>query len=228
MSHSGLASTPASAARAGGDQDQRSRGRRTPGPITNFAGLVGSWPRAASQSQSQAKTGARVKMKNELTLWNQLLGKRQAEDLGARVAIGEQVERRAGLFEDRPEQRRGEEQHGDDVQPPALGRRPVAGEEQPAEEADRQSRSSTPAASATAAAVIGTVPVAAADAEHEHRAEKQATPQLRLPPGARRLRRRRGAGSQAGVAEQCARAQRVLDDAAASCRRRRPRSRCAS
>ena len=43
-----------------------------------------------------------------------------AEDRRSRVAIGEQVQRRAGLLEHRPEQRRGEEEDADDVEPLAL------------------------------------------------------------------------------------------------------------
>ena len=43
--------------------------------MTNLPGLDGSCPRVASFTHSHANTGASRKMKNEFTLWNQLLGK---------------------------------------------------------------------------------------------------------------------------------------------------------
>ena len=75
-------------------------------------------------------------MKSEFIDWNQLLGIVVAQDAVARVPVREQVQRRARLLEDRPEQRGGEEQHADQVQPLALFGRPVRDEVQPAEEPD--------------------------------------------------------------------------------------------
>ncbi len=59
-----------------------------------------------------------------------------AENRRPRGAIGEQIQRRTCLLELGPEDRRGDEEDGDGVQAAALGRVPVAGQEQPAEEND--------------------------------------------------------------------------------------------
>ncbi len=59
-----------------------------------------------------------------------------AENGRPRRAVGEQIQRRSGLLELRPEDRRRDEEDGDRVQSAALGWRPVASEEQPAEEND--------------------------------------------------------------------------------------------
>ncbi len=93
-------------------------------PNENLTGVEGS--REPSAIQIQAKTGASIQMNIEFIDWNQLLGKLQPEDGRARIAIAEEVERRAGLFEQRPEERRGEEEQADDIEPLALLRRPAA------------------------------------------------------------------------------------------------------
>ena len=100
--------------------------------MENFTGLDG-W-RGPSRSHSHANTGARAMMKMALADWNQLLGNSNAEERRPHVAIGEQVERRSGLFELGPEQRRRQEEDADHVEAPSLDRSPVAGEKQPAEE----------------------------------------------------------------------------------------------
>ena len=82
-------------------------------------------PRRASHSHNHANSGASVMMNSAFSDWNQLLGKLAAEDRVARAAIGEQVQRRAGLLELRPEERGAEEEHADDVELPALRRRPA-------------------------------------------------------------------------------------------------------
>ena len=69
----GLAFVPAAAAAAGGIRITKPSPTATR-PITNLPGLEGSRPPAASLTQIHANTGASVKMKNEFTLWNQLLG----------------------------------------------------------------------------------------------------------------------------------------------------------
>ena len=59
-------------------------------------------------------------MNSAFSDWHQLLGNSDAEDVVARAAIGEEVQRRAGLLEHRPEERRGDEEHADHVQAAAL------------------------------------------------------------------------------------------------------------
>ena len=103
-------------------------------PITNLPGLVGS---GAACSHPQPQPGEHRRQREDEERVDALepaARERQAEHLGAGVAIGEEVERRAGLLEHRPEERRGEEQHADHVEAPPFRRRPVAGEEQPGEE----------------------------------------------------------------------------------------------
>ena len=54
-----------------------------------------------------------------------------------RGAIGEEVQRRSSLLEDREEERRREEKHADQIQPFSFVGGPVAAREQPAEKDDR-------------------------------------------------------------------------------------------
>ena len=65
--------------------------------------------RRFSASHSQAKTGASATTKIGCTNWNQPAGNSQPNNHAVGVALGEQVQGRAGLFERRPEQRRGDE-----------------------------------------------------------------------------------------------------------------------
>ena len=67
---------------------------------------------------------------------------RPAEYLGPRRAIAEEVQRRSGLLELRPEDRGRDEEDADRVQPPTLRRRPVAAEKQPGEEGDHDQQQS--------------------------------------------------------------------------------------
>ena len=60
--------------------------------------------------------------------------KRPAKQLGAGIAIREEIQRRSGLLEHRPEERGGEEEDADRNQLLAFLRRPAAAREQPSEE----------------------------------------------------------------------------------------------
>ena len=74
MSQSGLALAPVAAALAGNDQDEEAEadGDEAVDELARAGGLVDR--SSPAPPQIHANTGASVKMKNELTLWNQLLG----------------------------------------------------------------------------------------------------------------------------------------------------------
>ena len=176
------------------------------------AGRARTWPGSParvgpSRRPRARRTPARSTMMNSaLTDWNQLLGNSQPRIDVARAAVGEQVQRRPGLLEHRPEERGGEEEDADDVQPLALDRRPrrrrgtASRRRRPCTASSRQ-----PAASAICSAVTGITPVCDRDAEQHERGEPRRRPRCiarrfscaPLPatpraPGA--ARRRRGSG----------------------------------
>ena len=89
----------------------------------NLAGLDGSRAAAPSPARSTRTPGASVTTKIGCTNWNQLAGKTKPRMSRFGAALGEQVQRRAGLLERRPEQCRRDEQHQDRGRPFALLRR---------------------------------------------------------------------------------------------------------
>ena len=81
-------------------------------PNANLMGLAGS--RRPSVSHSHANTGANTMMKSAFADWNQLHGNDSSRrSIVPSLRSREQVERRAGLFEDRPEEGRRQEEHAD-------------------------------------------------------------------------------------------------------------------
>ena len=89
-------------------------------PSANFTGVLGSARRAASQDHSAVNTRPNSRMKTGLVAWNVEAGISRAADRAVDVAVGEVVDRAAGLLEERPEQHREEHQHERDEQPLAL------------------------------------------------------------------------------------------------------------
>ena len=153
-------------------------------------------------------------MNSEFSDWNQLLGNGHPSSSCARVAIREQIERRAGLLEHGPEEGGREEQRADGIQAPALLRRPVAAEKQPAEEPDGDDQQQIAGAvrdllrgNGDDAGVSAECRSATIDGQREPPHEQRATLQAR-----RRLGRRSGRRMQAGVAEVLA-AEHVLNHA---------------
>ena len=80
-------------------------------PSANLAGTDGS--RGPSRTQSHANTGARRITKSGCTDWNHDEGNEKPNEFEARVAIGEEVQRRSRLLVGAPEQRRDEEEDHD-------------------------------------------------------------------------------------------------------------------
>ncbi len=133
VSHIGLASTPGLARRRNQDREAEADEHQSPRELGRRRRLLALRrhpdpdPRHHRREQDQEERVHRLEpAAREI----------EAEHVVVGVAIGEQVQGRSGLFEHRPEQRRGEEQHANHVEPLALLGRPFARGIHPAEESD--------------------------------------------------------------------------------------------
>ena len=112
ISHIGLTCAPPCGEARRRRSGRRSRRPTRTSPSENFTGVDGS-SRSPSRSHSHANTGAKRPDEQRVHRLEPAARIRPAEDRRPRVAIGEEVERRSGLFEERPEERRGEEEDAD-------------------------------------------------------------------------------------------------------------------
>ena len=136
-----------------------------------------------------------------------------AEGRRPRCAIAEQVQRRSGLLELRPEDRRRDEEDADGIQPFALRRRPVGAEEQPSEEDDDDDKERVARGVGDLLRGDGQCAGVHAQGHRDERDERDGAAKLRARSQADGVgRRRRRRGPQAGIAE-VLRAEHVLHEA---------------
>ena len=130
--------------------------------MPNFAGADGSRLRFASATHSIENGVAKIRMKTELSDWNHAVGisKLSASIVAIDIALGEEVERRAGLLEARPEQRAADEQEQDHHHALLLDRIEAGEEEHVGEVGDCDARRArAPVVCASVSGSIGMTPV---------------------------------------------------------------------